>query len=84
MTGTFDDMRRNHTIQQELKGLAKSGNDLRDRGAFIDALHASMDFFVTSDKHLVGAGPAQRIFDKFHLRIARPDEAAQIIEEGSS
>jgi predicted nucleic acid-binding protein len=84
MTGTFGDMRRNHTIQQELECLAKSGNDLRDRGALIDALHASMDFFVTSDKHLVGSGPAERIFKKFHLQIVRPDDAARIIEEGSS
>ena len=47
LTGTLGDMRSNHVIQEELESLANSGNDLRDRGAFLDALHASMDAFVT-------------------------------------
>src|SRR3989304_6352065 len=37
-TGTWDDARRNDKIQLELKALAKSGTDIRDRGGYIDAL----------------------------------------------
>jgi len=82
-TGTFDDIRRNDVIQQELESLAKAGNDIRDRGAYIDALRASMDIFVTSDTHLAGKDQAQRILDRFHMRIVRPDEAASIIGQHS-
>ena len=84
MTGTCDDMRRNHAIQEELGSLAKSGNDLRDRGAFLDALHASMDAFVTNDKQLVGTGPAKRIFDRFQMRILRPEEAVELMMHQNS
>jgi predicted nucleic acid-binding protein len=84
MTGTFDDMRRNHAIQEELESLAKSGNDLRDRGAYLDALHASMDAFVTNDTHLVGTGPAKRIVDKFQMRILRPEEALELMTHQNS
>jgi len=81
LTGTFDDARRNHEIEQELAILAKSGNDIRDRGALIDALHAAMDYFVTSDTQLVGSGPAGRIQTRFGLGIIRPAEAVMLMEQ---
>lgn len=52
--------------------LAKSGADLRDRGAYIDALCAKADVFVTSDKDLAGKGPSKRIAEKFGLKIVTP------------
>ena len=72
LAGTIQDMSRNEEIQEELEKLAKSGNDIRDRGAYIDALKANADAFVTSDKHLVGSGQAQRIREKFGLRVLTP------------
>jgi len=42
LAGTWEDARRNEEIQDELEQLAKSGNDIRDRGAFLDALLARM------------------------------------------
>jgi predicted nucleic acid-binding protein len=72
LTGTWEDARRNEEIQLELARLAKSGSDIRDRGAYLDALHARADFFVTSDTQMVGSGPAGRIRDRFGLRVLKP------------
>ncbi len=74
VAGTWDDAKRNQKIQEELETLAKSGNDIRDRGAYIDALLANADVFVTSDKQLVGSGPATRIESKFGLRVITPQQ----------
>jgi predicted nucleic acid-binding protein len=74
LTGTWEDARRNEELQLELAQLAKSGNDIRDRGAYLDALHARADFFVTSDRQLVGSGPAKRIQDRFGLRVLKPSQ----------
>jgi hypothetical protein len=74
LAGTWEDAKRNEEILQELKKLAKSGNDIRDRGAYLDALHAAADVFLTSDKHLAGSGPAQRLRSRFGLRVLRPRE----------
>ncbi len=78
--GTFDDMRWNQQIQEELEKLAKSGNDIRDRGVMIDGLHASLDAIVTSDTDLVGSGPAKRIEERFDFRAFTPEEAVAEIE----
>lgn len=71
-SGTWDDARRHEQVQQELKKLAKSGNDIRDRGAYLDALMAGADVFVTSDKQLVGSRPAERLNKKCGLRVVTP------------
>ena len=60
--------RRNDEIQTELKSLAKSGTDIRDRGGYIDALRNGLDGFVTSDKQIVGNGPSGRINGRFQTR----------------
>jgi len=75
LSGTWDDARHNQEIQIELTSLAKSGNDIRDRGAYIDALLARVDVFITSDKDLVGGGPARRIQDRFGLWVITPEIA---------
>ncbi|HEV2298075.1 MAG TPA: hypothetical protein VGR72_06120 [Candidatus Acidoferrales bacterium] len=77
LAGTWEDAHRNEEIQRELEQLAKSGNSIRDRGALLDALHAGADAFVTSDRHLVGSGPAKRIEAKFGIRILRPADLAR-------
>ncbi len=76
LAGTWEDAKRNKEIQQGLKNLAKSGADLRDLGAYIDALYARADVFVTSDKDLVGKGPSNRIAEKYKLRIVTPEKLA--------
>jgi predicted nucleic acid-binding protein len=76
LAGTWADAKQNQRIQAEFEKLAKSGNDIRDRGAYLDALRAHADAFVTSDRHLVGSGPARRIEDAFGLRVLTPSEAA--------
>ena len=78
LAGTWDDARRNEAIQEDLQRLAKSGTDIRDRGAYIDALSAKVDIFVTSDRQLAGSGPASRISAKYGLRILTP---LQFVEE---
>ena len=77
VAGTWIDARENEAFQTELKTLAKSGNDIRDRGALVDAFRARVDAFVTSDAQLVGSAPATRIGARFGLRILRPDELVQ-------
>jgi hypothetical protein len=61
-------------VQQELQSLAKAGTDIRDRGAYIDALMARVDAFVTSDKQLVASGPANRIEQRFGLGVVTPSD----------
>ena len=77
--GTFADAKRNQEIQKELKSLAKSGNGIRDRGAFIDSLLADVDAFVTSDKQWCDSGPARRIRDRFGLRTLTPQKALECL-----
>ena len=74
LTGTWEDARRNEEIQQELRRLAASGNDIRDRGAFLDALLADLGAFVTSDKHLAGDEASKRIHRRFGMRVLKPTE----------
>jgi predicted nucleic acid-binding protein len=76
LTGTWDDARQNQEIQEEVKQLAKSGTDVRDRGAYLDALRTGADAFVTSDRHLAGSVPAGKIRAKFGLRVLTPCELA--------
>jgi predicted nucleic acid-binding protein len=83
LAGSWSDAEVNDSMQAELTKLAKSGNDIRDRGAFVDALRAKADVFVTSDKHLVGNGPAERIRSAFGLRILSPTQLLQFLKEGS-
>ncbi len=72
VAGTWDDASKNQAIQEELEKLAKAGNDIRDRGAYIDALRAGVDVFVTSDTQFVKSEPAQRIQSRFGLRVITP------------
>lgn len=74
LAGTFDDMDRNHELERRLEALANRGTDLRDRGAVIDALQAGATAFVTSDRQLVAAQPAQRIRESVGLRMVRPSD----------
>jgi len=76
-TGTWDDAERNDQIQMELEKLAKSGTDIRDRGGYIDALCSELDGFVTSDKQLVGSGPAERINERFSTKVLTPEQLAE-------
>ena len=74
--GTWEDAKRNEEIQNDLKKLSKSGADIRDRGAYIDALCVQADVFVTSDNDLVGKGPSSRIAEKYELTIMTPVKLA--------
>ena len=74
-TGTWDDGRQDDKIQLELKALAKSGTDIRDRGAYIDSLRSGLDGFITSDRQLVAPGPAMRINERFSTKVLTPDQA---------
>jgi hypothetical protein len=75
-TGTWHDGNVNNQIQIELKNLAKSGTDIRDRGGYIDALRSGLDGFVTSDKQLVDSGPAKRINERFPIKVITPEQLA--------
>ena len=74
--GTWDDGRHDNAIQLELKALANAGTDIRDRGAYIDALRSGLDGFVTSDKQLTATGPASRINDRFSTKVLTPEQLA--------
>lgn len=74
LQGSWEDARRNESIQHELKQLAGGGNDIRDRGAYLDALLAKMDAFVTSDGHFVNTEPARRMRERFGLRTLTPSQ----------
>jgi len=81
VAGTWNDAERNHEIQMELKTLAKAGNDIRDRGAYIDALAAGVDVFITSDKQLASGTPAKQIMNRFGLRVVTPKQLAKELGE---
>jgi len=70
--GSWDDARRHDDVQGEIQTLAKAGTDIRDRGAYLDALMAAVEAFVTSDKQLAGSGPSVRIKERFGLRVETP------------
>ncbi len=74
--GTWDDGREDDKIQLELKALANSGTDIRDRGAYIDSLRSNLDGFITSDKQLVASGPAMKINKRFSTKVLTPDQAS--------
>ncbi len=75
-TGTWHDIKGSDEIQMEIKELANSGTDIRDRGAYIDALRSKLDGFLTSDKQLVAAGPSKRINEHFFTKVATPEQLA--------
>ena len=74
LQGTWEDINRNEQIQNEIENLAKSGNDIRDRGAFVDALCSGFDGFVTSDKQFVGSGPIKRLNGRFSILVVTPED----------
>lgn len=76
-TGTWDDIKTNDKIQLELKALANSGTDIRDRGGYIDALCSGVDGFVTSDRQLVGSAPSKRINERFFTKVLTPGQLAE-------
>jgi len=78
LEGTWSDMERNDQIQLQLKEIAKSGTDIRDRGSYIDALCNGSDGFVTSDRQLVGSVPCERINNQFPTKVLTPE---QLVEE---
>jgi predicted nucleic acid-binding protein len=78
--GTWKDAEMNQELQEELEQLAKSGNDIRDRGAYIDAINAHVDAFVTSDGQFAESGPAERIKKRFGLRVITPKQLAKEID----
>ena len=80
LAGTFEDAKINQEIQEELEQLANSGNDIRDRGAYIDAINAHVDAFVTSDGQFAKSGPAERIEKRFGLRVVTPKQLADEID----
>lgn len=80
LAGTWEVARINQELQEELEQLAKSGNNIRDRGAYIDAINAQVDAFVTSDGQFVNSGPAERIKNRFGLRVITPQQLAEEID----
>lgn len=78
--GSWKDAEINQELQEELEQLAKSGNDIRDRGAYIDAINAHVDAFVTSDGQFAKSGPAERIKNRFGLRVIAPKQLAEEID----
>jgi len=74
--GVMDD-----ETQEKIGALAKSGNDIRDRGAYIDAIRGNMYAFITSDKQLVGSGPANKLNNEFKTQVLTPN---QLVSEYSA
>lgn len=72
--GTWDEARWNNEIQLQIETLAKRGNSIRDRGAFLDALQGRYNGFVTSDRQMVDDKPKKEINSRFFTKIMRPQE----------
>lgn len=72
LAGTWADAKRNQQIQLELVSVANAGSSLRDRGAYLDALAANADAFVTSDGAFAKSKPAGRILAHFGLEVLTP------------
>jgi predicted nucleic acid-binding protein len=80
IAGTWSNAKTNQELQEELEQLAKSGNDIRDRGAYIGAINSHVDAFVTSDGQFANSGPAERIKNRFGLRVITPKQLAEEID----
>lgn len=80
VAGTFDDVRRNESIQIELEALSKAGTSIRDRGGYMDALQNGLDGFVTSDKQLCGNAPKARINAAFQTKVITPSELEAMLQ----
>lgn len=72
--GTWADGKLDDDRQGLMEKLAKSGNDIRDRGALVDALRAQCNFFITSDGQLSKPGPASLLEASFPIRIRTPEQ----------
>lgn len=70
--GTWADIAGNDELRVEIGQLANHGTDLRDCGAYLEAMSSCAHYFVTSDKQLVGSGPAQRLTGKFGTKVTDP------------
>ena len=82
LAGTWGDVEANQAIQNDIKvNRAKSGTDIRDRGACVDALRAGVSVFMTSDRSLADRGPAARIVEKHGLKILTPKQVVEEIEQ---
>ncbi len=75
--GTWDDSKINEDMREELGKVAKARSSLRDRGAYMDALKAGCEVFLTSDPDLVGSDPAMRLEKRFGLRVTTPGVLAR-------
>lgn len=84
LSGTFDDIRVNALLRERLGVLAAQGTGLHDRGALIDALRSEAEYFVTSDKGLVGSGPRRRIEAALPILIRTPTEMCEQLSRENS
>lgn len=80
VSGTWSDQRLADEKYQDLRTLAKSGANIRDLGAYVDALYGGVDVFVTSDLDMAGMGPMSRIMSKYRLRILTPQQLADELD----
>ncbi len=80
VSGTWADQRLADEKYQDLRNLAKSGADIRDLGAYVDALYGGVDVFLTSDLDMAGRGPMSRIMSKYQLRILTPQQLADELD----
>ena len=82
--GTWNDAKASQKLQEFIHDVTKKGASIRDRGAFLDAIRAQMDFFITHDKHLAGSGPAQRLAQHFAAHVMTPSAfVAMLQSEGT-
>jgi hypothetical protein len=77
---TWADHRAAAEKYEDLRTLAKAGADIRDLGAYVDALYGGADIFVTSDQDVAGSGPIFRIVEKYGLRILTPLQLAEELD----
>jgi predicted nucleic acid-binding protein len=82
--GTWDDVTQHDGIQERISDLAKAGNDIRDRGAYLDALKAGVDAFVTSDRQLVDSAPARRLETDFGVQVITPEALSEVLQSTTS
>lgn len=81
LAGTIGEISQTDEFRMKLGSIAKEGTSLRDRGALIDSIRAGMDWFVSLDKGIVGAGPKDRIKNILNFNVGQPSEIVATLAE---
>jgi hypothetical protein len=75
--GTWEESREDEKRQKLIHDLANTGNSIRDRGGYIDAIRSNLDAFVTSDGQFTKPVPASTLNRAFRTKVLKPQQVVE-------